>query len=256
MHQPEGDTGMRELGELIRSAREAKGITLEQAAAETRIRRAYLDAMEDGDLRIFPGTAYATGFLRNYATYLGLNADEVIQTFHAMSPTASGITIAPATTVGVERMRRRSRRKIMWTTITVCLVLVCGYAVKSYSAGPNTSSPPPNTPHPTSTSSSHNGDRAGDADHPPVHAVHPKTVIRVHAAHTAWVRVVTHGHVLYWGPVKKGTTMKWKSHYLRLVTHHGPSLRVWVDGTHTWRISHSQGKFVLLAGPITWHHRH
>jgi cytoskeletal protein RodZ len=66
------------LGEQLRAQRERKGITLEQAAADTRIREKFLKALEDGDYQSLPGTVYTRGFLRNYAEYLDLETDELV----------------------------------------------------------------------------------------------------------------------------------------------------------------------------------
>ena len=66
------------LGEILRTQREKKNITLEQAAADTRIREKFLKALEDGDYQSLPGAVYTKGFLRNYAEYLDLETDELI----------------------------------------------------------------------------------------------------------------------------------------------------------------------------------
>ena len=236
---------MRELGDLIRAAREAKHVSLEQAAAETRIRRAYLDAIEDGDFRIFPGKAYATGFLRNYSTYLGLNADEILQTYHAMAPQAGGITIAPATTVGVERLRRKSRRRTLWTAAVIMLLALCGYAIKSYSTPPPVAAGHlPKTPKTTPSIPNQvllNRDR--NADQP------PSAVIRIKAVDTAWVRIMATGHQVYWGPIHKGTSKKFRGGHLKLVTHRSSAFKIWIDGIRAWHISKIQGKVGMIAGP-------
>ena len=73
---------MSRLGELLRQQREKRGITLDQAAADTRIREKFLKALEDGDLQSLPGAVYTKGFLRNYADYLGLDDEELVVQFH------------------------------------------------------------------------------------------------------------------------------------------------------------------------------
>ncbi len=65
------------LPERLLAARETKGVDLVRAERETKIRRTYLAAMERGDWAALPAPVYARGFLRNYATYLGLDADDV-----------------------------------------------------------------------------------------------------------------------------------------------------------------------------------
>src|SRR2546430_17677943 len=72
---------MPSLGEQLRAQRERKGITLEQAAADTRIREKSLTALEAGDYPALPGAVYTRGFLRNYAEYLDLETDELVALF-------------------------------------------------------------------------------------------------------------------------------------------------------------------------------
>ena len=69
---------MGELGELLRAAREAKELTIDQVAEESRIQRAYLEALEAESFGAFSSELHARGFLRNYASYLGLQLDEVL----------------------------------------------------------------------------------------------------------------------------------------------------------------------------------
>ncbi|HEX6287558.1 MAG TPA: RodZ domain-containing protein [Herpetosiphonaceae bacterium] len=69
---------MSQLGARFREAREARGITLNEASASTRILLRYLQALEEGDFNQLPGDVYARGFIRNYAQFLDLPADELI----------------------------------------------------------------------------------------------------------------------------------------------------------------------------------
>src|SRR3954452_19408148 len=67
------------VGEILQAARERKGVDLHRAERDTKIRAKHLAALESGDYSELPGTVYARGFLRNYATYLGLDAEEVLE---------------------------------------------------------------------------------------------------------------------------------------------------------------------------------
>ncbi len=69
---------MESLGEILKAAREKRNITVEQIARDTRISRRYIEALEQEDFSAFPGETYLTGFLRNYADYLGLPRDELV----------------------------------------------------------------------------------------------------------------------------------------------------------------------------------
>lgn len=67
------------VGEMLLAARERKGVDLHRAERDTKIRAKHLAALESGDYTELPGSVYARGFLRNYAAYLGLDADEILE---------------------------------------------------------------------------------------------------------------------------------------------------------------------------------
>lgn len=71
----------KSLGGTLRAAREAKGVTLAHAEAITRIRKRYLQALEDEDWGILPDPTYIRGFLRGYARYLGLDPQSVLSLY-------------------------------------------------------------------------------------------------------------------------------------------------------------------------------
>ncbi len=68
---------MADIGSQLRTAREAKGLTLEQAFKATRIKTPYLEAIEANHLDALPGPVQARGFVRSYANYLGLDGDHL-----------------------------------------------------------------------------------------------------------------------------------------------------------------------------------
>jgi hypothetical protein len=69
------------LGRILAEARDARGITLDEAERETRIARRYLNALEEEDFAAFPARAQARGFLRMYALYLDLDVAEMLALF-------------------------------------------------------------------------------------------------------------------------------------------------------------------------------
>ena len=69
------------LGEYFQRAREAKGLTVEEAAARTRILPQYLKAVEENNYARLPDEVFAKGFVRSYARILGLDEAAVIRKF-------------------------------------------------------------------------------------------------------------------------------------------------------------------------------
>jgi cytoskeletal protein RodZ len=69
---------MPTIGQQLKQARESRGLSMKQVVQATRIRVHYLEAMETDDFSTLPSAAQARGFLRSYADFLGLNADDLI----------------------------------------------------------------------------------------------------------------------------------------------------------------------------------
>ena len=69
---------MGDLDQLLREAREQKGVSLEQVEEATCIRQKFLQALEEGDYGALPAETYVKGFLRTYAMYLELDPEEII----------------------------------------------------------------------------------------------------------------------------------------------------------------------------------
>jgi cytoskeletal protein RodZ len=69
---------MKRLGEFLREERQARGISLQQIAADTRISMKMLQAIEEGDDEQLPAPVLIKGFLRAYALRIGLDPEDVI----------------------------------------------------------------------------------------------------------------------------------------------------------------------------------
>ena len=75
------------LGRELQSKREQLGYSLKDVAEHTRIRKVYLESMEQGHFEALPGQAYVTGFVRVYARHLGLDSDELLARLNAPQET-------------------------------------------------------------------------------------------------------------------------------------------------------------------------
>lgn len=74
------------LGRKLSNARKAQGQSLDKIAEELNILKRYLQAFEDENFSALPQFAYARGFLANYAKYLGLDSNEILQAFERVYP--------------------------------------------------------------------------------------------------------------------------------------------------------------------------
>ena len=75
--QPPRPDGPSSVGEMLRAARLRRQLTLEAVEAETRVRRRFLQALEEDRLDELPGAVYAKGFVKLYARAVGLDPDDV-----------------------------------------------------------------------------------------------------------------------------------------------------------------------------------
>lgn len=69
------------LGEKLRQAREARGITISEVAEQTRISALYLESIENNDYRGLPGGIFNKGFVKSYAKYVGIDDQEALQDY-------------------------------------------------------------------------------------------------------------------------------------------------------------------------------
>jgi cytoskeletal protein RodZ len=105
------------VGALLKNRRNELGLTLAVIAAKTNIRRAYLEALEEGRYEALPGEAYQRGFLRNYAGTLGLDADDVLRQWRQETSPVSEHkrgepTVASAKLRGAAAPRSLPRRSV------------------------------------------------------------------------------------------------------------------------------------------------
>lgn len=70
--------GVPTFGDELRKEREMRGISLKEIADATKISKRFLEAIERNDLKTLPAPVFTRGFVREYARYLGLNADDMV----------------------------------------------------------------------------------------------------------------------------------------------------------------------------------
>lgn len=69
---------MTTVGEILRSSRLKKNLSLEQVEKVIKIRAKFLDAIEKGRFELLPPGTFTKGFVKNYASFLGLNVEEIL----------------------------------------------------------------------------------------------------------------------------------------------------------------------------------
>ena len=69
-------------GEELRREREIRGISLKEISDATKISKRFLEAIEKNDHRTLPAPVFTRGFVREYARYLGLNSDDMVNRYN------------------------------------------------------------------------------------------------------------------------------------------------------------------------------
>jgi cytoskeletal protein RodZ len=85
---------MKDIGNFLKERREARGISLIEVEKDLKIRKKYLQALEEGNVDAIPGKTYIIGYLRNYSRYLGIdeeNINQIIQTYNDLEKQKAGL---------------------------------------------------------------------------------------------------------------------------------------------------------------------
>jgi cytoskeletal protein RodZ len=118
---------VHKLGEVLRAARESKGVDLPRVERETKIRERYLSALERGEYRELPGAVYTKGFLRNYGAYLGLDPEYLIDLYRIETTELRGERpMAPAPPRPMSGRRNRAFVVTPGAVVAAILTLLVG----------------------------------------------------------------------------------------------------------------------------------
>jgi cytoskeleton protein RodZ len=93
---------------MLREARVRKGLTIRDVETATKIRSKYLEALEQDDFEVIPGSTYVKAFLRTYALYIKLDADEMVEEYRR----SHGLRKEDALGLGVEDVHHKRSRTI------------------------------------------------------------------------------------------------------------------------------------------------
>lgn len=72
---------MKSVGEILRSERMRRGVAIKDIKQVLHIKEVYLNAIENGQYEEIPGNVFVKGFIRNYAQFLGLNGQEMVNLY-------------------------------------------------------------------------------------------------------------------------------------------------------------------------------
>lgn len=140
------------VGSALRRARELRGLTLDEAARDTRLRMEQLGALEREEFDVLPGEVYVRASLRTYATYLGLDAEELAGQYGRVVERPE-LAPPPAKLGPVERMIAASRirdnqRFLLVSAVSILLILLAFGVLSRGTAAPQPADVPVQTASP------------------------------------------------------------------------------------------------------------
>ena len=73
---------MKEIGQKLKEKREENGVSVEEAAEDLKLRPSQITSVENGNTSAFKDMVFLKYFIRDYAKYLGLNQEEILDEFN------------------------------------------------------------------------------------------------------------------------------------------------------------------------------
>lgn len=115
---------MKSIGQKFAEERRIKNLTIEEVAKATKIRPDFLKAIEDGDFEKLPSSAYAYGFVRNYAKYLGLPVEKSLAIYRREFDEKKAIEVLPRGFVNTKEFKPKRFRLGRGVVVISFLVIV------------------------------------------------------------------------------------------------------------------------------------
>lgn len=235
------------IGDILRQERERQQLTVKDIERGTSIRGLYIEAIENGEYATLPGDVYTKGFIRNYANFLRIDADDCVRRYIAENHPEQAAAMAAAEVaeeerrqqkapLGTEDVRQDFRSKKagglkknssngggMVAAALALLVLLGGGAylmmggnddvasdqVKAPVQQERSAKEPAAAPAKTTTAPA----QATPAAQTPMAAASPRQEeVQVTATYTGrcWTRVVADGQTVFEGTAEQGKNMSWK----------------------------------------------
>ena len=209
-------------GQMLRAAREERKWSLMDAEEITKIRVRYIQALEEEDYGILPGSTYAKGYLRTYAKQLGLNSDEIVALYSD--------SVIPEVAPVIKTPQLQVKSRPLWVRPAIIggisvLTIVLVIAISSLNqAGKKTEesqySPPalpsapktePVTPSPSTPTSSQNEPSTPESSLPDVVATtQDGLTAQLVFTQPCWIVVKVDGQPLFQETAESGTSKEVK----------------------------------------------
>src|SRR3989344_6308316 len=117
---------MIRVGQKLAQVRQKKGLTLKDVEDATKIKSTFLSSIEKGEYQDLPSPAYAHGFVKNYAQFLGIPVREIMALFRREFDEKREFRVLPETITDAKEyssFRFRVRRRILLSVFFLFLFI-------------------------------------------------------------------------------------------------------------------------------------
>jgi cytoskeleton protein RodZ len=217
------------LGQRIRAAREARGLSLSDVGQQIRIRSVYLAAIEDESWSTIGAPVYIRGFLRTYTRFLGLDPEEAVAAFNRTQPAPPQTLPGREAEAPAEPSRGRGRM-LIWVAAAVAVLLIAfvvyneltmrrGESVQTTAAATGSTAAPSASPGATPTA-------------PPTPTAKPATPnsLALVLSAPSWLRVTVDGNVSMEGTFPAGTSKTFHGKNALVRIGNAGGVEIYVDG--------------------------
>lgn len=125
---------MKKISQTLREERLAKNYTLEEVERNTKIKLAYLQAIERGEFSHLPSKAYAQGFVKNYAKFLGIAEEKAIPLFRREYEAQQKEDFMPRFRKTQDKIGRRRVFNLKFAAIACIVLLIIGFMLFQFSS--------------------------------------------------------------------------------------------------------------------------
>jgi cytoskeleton protein RodZ len=236
-----------EIGASLREARVKRGLSPADVHKAIRIRDRYLQALEDERWELLPGDAYAKGFLRTYADFLGLDGNLYVDEYTSRFAQREEQPLAPQPSVRGDSGRNVG---LLRPLIAIAAIVAIVGAVAAWQLYPQSNNAAPTTTAQTTTTGSTTTTKK-QRPKPPAVALPTKAVF-VAARGPCWLEIrrgSAHGAVLYENTLQQSKTLpvKLTSGPVWVSVGNPPALEVRLGGKLAHGLPTKPGGSVLLT---------
>jgi cytoskeleton protein RodZ len=193
------------VGEQLRAAREAQGLSLEDIAARTRIPMRHLYMIERGDYEGLPAPTYSAGFVKTWARQLGLDGQALADQFRAEAAGAAAPVYQPQSYEPADP-RRTPPLGLAIATALLAIVLALGYLYWRGSQEDPMALAARSSDHPAAAAPAHPSPTAA-VSAPAAKPIAPPAQngpVVIGASQDVWIKVADSGKTLFMGVLKAG----------------------------------------------------